>query len=125
MLCCSVAYPKRHTQADISDIYRLPLATRGVFTNVALQEPFGLTVIEACPVCLSCAEASAAFRHYLDISADYAVHCLSLGAIRPHLASAAFEQDPDHELQRRLGALQVPESAQGQQAQPLTPCTSG
>ena len=42
----SVAYPKRHTQADISDIYRLPLATRGVFTNVALQEPFGLTVIE-------------------------------------------------------------------------------
>ena len=45
----SVAYPKRHTQADISDIYRLPLATRGVFTNVALQEPFGLTVIEACP----------------------------------------------------------------------------
>ena len=42
----SVAYPKRHTQKDISDIYRLSLATRGVFTNVALQEPFGLTVIE-------------------------------------------------------------------------------
>lgn len=42
----SVAYPKRHQQSDISDIYRLPLATRGVFTNVALQEPFGLTVIE-------------------------------------------------------------------------------
>ena len=42
----SVAYPKKHTQADISDIYRLPFATRGVFTNVALQEPFGLTVIE-------------------------------------------------------------------------------
>ena len=49
VLCCSVAYPKRHTQADISDIYRLPLATRGVFTNVALQEPFGLTVIEVRP----------------------------------------------------------------------------
>ncbi|KAL3157983.1 hypothetical protein ABBQ32_012382 [Trebouxia sp. C0010 RCD-2024] len=43
----SVAYPKRHTQKDISDIYRLSLATHGVFTNVALQEPFGLTVIEA------------------------------------------------------------------------------
>ncbi|KAK9809313.1 hypothetical protein WJX73_004061 [Symbiochloris irregularis] len=43
----SVAYPKKHSQADISDIYRLPQATRGVFTNVALQEPFGLTVIEA------------------------------------------------------------------------------
>lgn len=42
----SVAYPKRHTQKDISDIYRLSLATHGVFTNVALQEPFGLTVIE-------------------------------------------------------------------------------
>ena len=44
----SVAYPKRHTQKDISDIYRLCLATHGVFTNVALQEPFGLTVIEVC-----------------------------------------------------------------------------
>ena len=43
----SVAFPKHHAQADISDIYRLPLATRGVFVNVALQEPFGLTVIEA------------------------------------------------------------------------------
>lgn len=42
----SVAYPKRHQQSDISDIYRLPLKTKGVFTNVALQEPFGLTVIE-------------------------------------------------------------------------------
>ncbi len=42
----SVAYPKKHAQSDISDIYRLPFATRGIFTNVALQEPFGLTVIE-------------------------------------------------------------------------------
>jgi hypothetical protein len=42
----SVAYPKRHQQKDISDIYLLPFATRGIFTNVALQEPFGLTVIE-------------------------------------------------------------------------------
>ena len=43
----SVAYPKKHQQSDISDIYRLPYATHGLFTNVALQEPFGLTVIEA------------------------------------------------------------------------------
>jgi sucrose-phosphate synthase len=43
----SVAYPKRHTQDDISDIYLLPAATRGVFVNIALQEPFGLTLIEA------------------------------------------------------------------------------
>jgi sucrose-phosphate synthase len=33
----SVAYPKRHTQDDISDIYLLPAATRGVFVNIALQ----------------------------------------------------------------------------------------
>eukprot|EP00803_Ostreobium_quekettii_P010053 evm.model.scf_603.4 EVM.evm.TU.scf_603.4 scf_603:21080-24472(-) len=43
----SVAYPKKHHQSEISDIYRLPAATKGVFTNVALQEPFGLTLIEA------------------------------------------------------------------------------
>lgn len=33
----SVAYPKKHTQDDISDIYLLPAATRGVFVNIALQ----------------------------------------------------------------------------------------
>ncbi len=33
----SVAYPKRHSQSDISDIYHLAAATRGVFVNVALQ----------------------------------------------------------------------------------------
>lgn len=33
----SVAYPKSHTQDDISDIYLLPAATRGVFVNIALQ----------------------------------------------------------------------------------------
>ena len=43
----SVAMPKHHSQRDVSDIYRLPAATRGAFVNVALQEPFGLTVIEA------------------------------------------------------------------------------
>ncbi|KAI8477407.1 MAG: hypothetical protein J3K34DRAFT_515747 [Monoraphidium minutum] len=43
----SVAYPKRHGQGDISDIYLLPQRTRGVFVNIALQEPFGLTLIEA------------------------------------------------------------------------------
>jgi len=43
----SVACPKHHTQADVPDIYRLAYATGGVFVNVALQEPFGLTLIEA------------------------------------------------------------------------------
>lgn len=43
----SVAYPKQHKQSDISSIYCLPARTRGVFVNVALQEPFGLTLIEA------------------------------------------------------------------------------
>ena len=50
----SVAYPKKHSQDDISDIYRLPLATHGIFTNIALQEPFGLTVIEVCSHNLRC-----------------------------------------------------------------------
>ncbi len=49
----SVAYPKKHQQKDISDIYLLPFATRGIFTNVALQEPFGLTVIEVGLPCAS------------------------------------------------------------------------
>ncbi len=40
----SVSYPKHHTQADISDIYLFAAETRGVFVNIALQEPFGLTV---------------------------------------------------------------------------------
>lgn len=43
----SVAYPKHHAQTDISDIYLFAGETRGVFVNIALQEPFGLTVIEA------------------------------------------------------------------------------
>jgi len=33
----SVAYPKHHSQDDISDIYLLPHHTRGVFVNIALQ----------------------------------------------------------------------------------------
>lgn len=37
-----------HSQNDISDIYRFPLVTKGIFVNPALQEPFGLTVIEVC-----------------------------------------------------------------------------
>ena len=57
----SVAYPKRHTQKDISDIYRLSLATHGVFTNVALQEPFGLTVIEVRAHLLSSSSSSCTF----------------------------------------------------------------
>eukprot|EP00884_Botryococcus_braunii_P004374 jgi/Botrbrau1/13938/Bobra.0193s0005.1 len=43
----SVSLPKKHTQKDISDIYRLAFFTHGIFVNAALQEPFGLTVIEA------------------------------------------------------------------------------
>ena len=43
----SVAYPKHHGQSDISDIYLFAADTKGVFVNIALQEPFGLTVIEA------------------------------------------------------------------------------
>ncbi|CAN6475434.1 unnamed protein product [Victoria cruziana] len=42
-----VAYPKRHKQAEVPEIYRLAAKTKGVFINPALVEPFGLTLIEA------------------------------------------------------------------------------
>ena len=42
-----VAYPKRHRPDDVPVLYRLAAATRGVFVNAALTEPFGLTLIEA------------------------------------------------------------------------------
>lgn len=44
-----VAYPKAHSQSDISDIYRFAEVSNGIFVNPALQEPFGLTVIEVPP----------------------------------------------------------------------------
>ncbi len=43
----SVAYPKRHRPQDVPALYRLASLSRGVFVNVALTEPFGLTLIEA------------------------------------------------------------------------------
>ena len=42
-----IAYPKHHSAADVPELYRLAAATRGVFVNPALTEPFGLTLIEA------------------------------------------------------------------------------
>ncbi len=42
-----VAYPKQHRSDDVPVIYRLAAASRGVFINPALTEPFGLTLIEA------------------------------------------------------------------------------
>ena len=42
-----VAYPKHHLPDDVSLLYRLTAASRGVFVNPALTEPFGLTLIEA------------------------------------------------------------------------------
>lgn len=43
----SVAYPKKHRSTEVTDIYRFAQRTQGVFVNIALQEPFGLTLIEA------------------------------------------------------------------------------
>jgi len=43
----SVAVPKHHESEDVPEIYRLAAASRGVFVNPALTEPFGLTLIEA------------------------------------------------------------------------------
>ena len=42
-----VAYPKHHKQDEVADFFRFAAATRGVFVNPALTEPFGLTLIEA------------------------------------------------------------------------------
>lgn len=42
-----LALPKHHTQDDVPDIYRLAAASKGVFVNPALTEPFGLTLLEA------------------------------------------------------------------------------
>ncbi|ADU67115.1 sucrose-phosphate synthase [Desulfurispirillum indicum S5] len=42
-----VAYPKHHGSDDVPALYRLAAASGGVFVNVALTEPFGLTLIEA------------------------------------------------------------------------------
>lgn len=43
----SVALPKHHQQDEVTEIYRFAAVTKGLFVNLALQEPFGLTLIEA------------------------------------------------------------------------------
>jgi sucrose-phosphate synthase len=43
----SVAYPKAHEPDDVPRLYRMAAASRGVFVNPALTEPFGLTLLEA------------------------------------------------------------------------------
>jgi sucrose-phosphate synthase len=42
-----VAIPKHHRPDDVPEIYRLAAASKGVFVNPALIEPFGLTLLEA------------------------------------------------------------------------------
>jgi sucrose-phosphate synthase len=42
-----VAVPKSHRPSQVPEIYRLVAASRGVFVNPALTEPFGLTLLEA------------------------------------------------------------------------------
>ena len=46
----SVAYPKAHTADQVPAVYRYAVATGGVFANPALNEPFGLTLLEAASV---------------------------------------------------------------------------
>jgi sucrose-phosphate synthase len=41
------AYPKRHKNEDVPELYRIAAKTKGVFVNPALTEPFGLTLLEA------------------------------------------------------------------------------
>jgi len=50
-----IAIPKKHDVAhEVPEIYRLCAERKGVFINIALTEPFGLTILEAtasgCPV---------------------------------------------------------------------------
>ena len=42
-----VAYPKTHSPDSIPAIYRKAAASRGLFVNPAINEPFGLTLLEA------------------------------------------------------------------------------
>ena len=42
-----VAYPKKHTPANIPALYRWAASRGGIFVNPALTEPFGLTLLEA------------------------------------------------------------------------------
>jgi sucrose-phosphate synthase len=43
-----IAIPKRHDfEHEVPELYRIAAEKRGVFTNSALTEPFGLTLIEA------------------------------------------------------------------------------
>lgn len=42
-----VAYPKHHLPDEVAIMYRLAAASKGVFINPALTEPFGLTLLEA------------------------------------------------------------------------------
>lgn len=42
-----VAYPKTHAPDEVPEFFRYTAATRGVFVNPALTEPFGLTLLEA------------------------------------------------------------------------------
>ena len=46
----SVAYPKAHRVDQVPAVYRYAAATGGVFANPALNEPFGLTLLEAASV---------------------------------------------------------------------------
>lgn len=43
----SLALPKRHAAGDVAGLYALATASRGVFVNPALTEPYGLTLTEA------------------------------------------------------------------------------
>ena len=42
-----VAYPKAQSPEEVPGIYRLAAERGGVFSNIALTEPFGLTLLEA------------------------------------------------------------------------------
>lgn len=42
-----VAWPRQHTQTEVAGLYALARDSGGVFVNPALNEPYGLTLVEA------------------------------------------------------------------------------
>lgn len=42
-----IALPKTHQRTQVADIYAYAATQRGIFVNIALQENFGLTLVEA------------------------------------------------------------------------------
>jgi sucrose-phosphate synthase len=95
-----VAYPKHHKAEEVGTLYRLAAASRGVFVNPALTEPFGLTLLEAaaCGLPLVATEEGG--------PVDILANCRNGHLIDPldkeALAETVFRTITEHNAWRRL-----------------------